>query len=222
MGEADEHQDDHTAEQESKAGDHRAPELGHFFLSHDPVNGKQDGGRQGQHHAEGVQTGLKGVDDGHGPQHLQHQSGDVAAPDGLAQEQKCQEGDEHRVAAEQDGHYPGVHVVHRQLINRHTDGDAHQAQQGEIGHAFPVQRQPPLFQRPPGQRGQEQKADEEAGEGELDGVDLPRDILQGHLKSAEHDGGDGNKDVPLFHIRSPFLSSVGSGRTATRPARRQS
>ena len=128
----DEDQDDQTAEQKAEAGDHRSAVPSHLFFAHDPVDGEQDGGRQGQDHPHGVQLGVEGVDDGDGSRHLQHQGGDVPHVDGLAQEQEGQEGDEHRVTAEQHRHHPGVGVVDRELIDGHADGDAHQAQQGKI------------------------------------------------------------------------------------------
>ena len=204
MGDENEDQDNQTAEQEAEAGHHGTAVLRALFLAHDPVDREEQGGEQGQKDAPQVEPGVEGIDDGDGARNLQDKGRNVAPQNGLTQHKEGQEGDKDRVAAEEHSYHGRVGVVDRQVEDGHAQGDAGEAQKGEVAKGFGIQVLLPLFQRVQRQGQQEQKADGEPGQGELDRVNLTGDELQDHFEGAEQNHRHRDVEIAFLHKNAAF------------------
>ena len=168
-----EHQQLHTAEEEAAAGDHDGAHLGGLPLAQHGVQGEEQGGQDGQHHAEEAAAPAPQDGDGQNPQHLQHQGQDVVPPDALPEEQEGQNRDKDGVAGEDHRHHIGVAADQGQLVEHHGQGHAEEPGDGEgpqvFGGEFPLLP----VQGPGGHRQQEEAADQETAQGDLHGMKSP-------------------------------------------------
>ena len=143
------------------AGDHDGAHLGGLPLAQHGVQGEEQGGQDGQHHAEKAAAPAPQDGDGQNPQHLQHQGQDVVPPDGLPEKQEGQNRDKDGVAGEDHRHHIGVAADQGQLVEHHGQGHAEEPGDGEgpqvFGGEFPLLP----VQGPGGHRQQEEAADQE-------------------------------------------------------------
>ena len=145
-----------------------------FPLAQHGVQGEEQGGQDGQHHAEKVAAPAPPQDgDGQNPQHLQHQGQDVVPPNALPEEQEGQNRDKDGVAGEDHRHHIGVAADQGQLVEHHGQGHAEEPGDGEGPQVFGGEFPPLPVQGPGGHRQQEEAADQETAQGDLHGMEAP-------------------------------------------------